>query len=417
MQQTARIDISNLLRIADTEDGGTKIREYVERLSREELQSIVRDISVIYRNSPHDRNYNSLTLLVDEVRAESLKRLKSYNVAEDKFISQSNDNLEDILQFCAYWRQIDEPKMKRSVISQVINNIGDTERRTSVQRFKHFTKDSFVLFCNLMRHVNLFKAFHRYYVLVKFLDLFDQMTEQDIADVCQTIFHHSLQVSSDHPLTLSIKTKLLDFMEENITTIQSKSLSRICVALNPSLEYQLPREIIPRIIKFQKLIFEEEHHHRFEVRELLNISNLTNNSLITTRAGVNKDFMDVLVERILQDPSSVETLSSKDIASISCSVSKHRDTPRARLAMWRLVPRLRRLLADLPGANYKNVIFSALQFSHMGLYDHSLLADLFSCSQVMMMLMLVMMMMMMVMMMMMMMIIMIIPCLKFNSSG
>ena len=247
-----------------------------------------------------------------------------------------------------------------------------------MQRFKHFTKDTFVLFCNLMRHVNIYKDFHRYYVLVKFLDLFDQMTEEDISDVCLTIAHHSIHLSSDHPLNLTIKTKLMDFIEQNIYSIQSRSLSRICVAFSPSLEYQMPREIIPRILTLQKKIIEENLAERFNTKVLLSICNLTNNSLITTRSGVNKDFLDVLVRRIIHDPSSVQRLTSKDIASLSFSVSKHRDTPSARLALVRLVARLSQLLTESAAHHYKNVIFSALQLAHTGLYDEPFLSQLFS---------------------------------------
>ena len=117
---------------------------------------------------------------------------------------------------------------------------------------------------------------------------------------------------------------------------------------------------------------------RLDIKVLLNISNLTNNSLITTRSGVNKDFLDVLVGRIIQDPSSVQTLSSKDIASLTFSISKHRDTPSARLAMLNLIPRLSLLMTESPAVNYKNAIFSALQLAHTGLYDLPFLSQLFS---------------------------------------
>ena len=373
-------ELKNLLEISEAEEAGDQLKESVEKLSSSELRALVRDLSIIHdqlRGSDEEVKL-SITQLADQVRLESLRRLKSYNVTADKFISQSNDNLGDVLEFCSYWRLIDEPKRKKSVISQVINNIGDTERRTSVQRFKHFTKDTFVLFCNLMRHVHIYKDFHRYYVLVKFLDLFDQMTEEDISDVCQTLAHHGIHLPSDHPLALTIKTKLMDFMEENLHSIQSRSLSKICVAFSPSLEYQLPREIIPRILQFQKKIIEENIDGRFDVKVLLNICNLTNNSLITTRSGVNKDFLDVLLGRIIQEPSSVQNLSSKDIASLTFSISKHRDTPRARLAMLSLLARLRVLLTESPAHTYKNAIFSALQLAHTGLYDKQFLAQLFS---------------------------------------
>ena len=377
-------EISNLLQVSQAEGGEQKIKEYFHQLSVQEIRAFVHDISSIYdKHKSFLSDQQSFSLVVDQLRSESLTRLKSYNVTADKFISQSNDSLEDVLMFCHHWSKLEEPKRKKSVINQVVNNIGDTEKRTSVQRFKHFTKDSFIMFCNLMRHVNLYKGFHRYYVLVKFLDLFDQMTEKDVSDVCHTISHHGLHLSSDHPLSTIIKTKLMDFVEENINTIQPKSLAKICIALSPSLEYQLPREIIPRIIQFQRKIFEENIHPRFDIKVLLNISSLTNNSLITTRDGVDKDFMDVLVERILRGPvGSIESLSSKDVASLTFSVSKHRDTPTARLAVLKLLPRLRRLLADHPGQNYKNVIFAALQMAHTGLYDQPLLEQLFSCPHV-----------------------------------
>ena len=371
-------EICNLLLLAKNENGGEKIREYIEKFSGREIQAVVGDISSLYYNQkpPEDQ---SLSLLVEELRSECLKRLKSYNVTEDKFISQNNDNLEDVLRFCHHWTRIEEPKRRRSVVTQIVNNIGDTDRRTSVQRFKHFTKDSFVLFCKLMRHVNIFQNFHRYYVLVKFMDLFDQMNEEEVTEVCSTIAHHSLHLSSDHPLALMIKTNLMDFLEQNIHVIEPKSLLKICVAFSPTVEYQLPREMIPRIINFQKRIFEENLHTRFNVKVLLYILNLTNNSLMTTRAGLSKDLLDVLVERIVRDPSSAHSLTSKDIASLSFSVSKHRDTPAARLAVLTLVPRLRNLLADHATSNYKNVIFTALQLAHTGIYDLDLLEELFSC--------------------------------------
>ena len=268
-------EICNILKLAETEAGEKKITEYVEKLSGREIQAVVGDISGIYYNPrpPEDDQY--LALLVEELRSECLKRLKSYNVTEDKFISQSNDNLEDVLKFCHHWSRIEEPKRKKSVVTQIINNIGDTDRRISVQRFKHFTKDSFVLFCKLMRHVNIFKDFHRYYILVKFVDLFDQMKEEEVSEVCCTISHHGLHLSSDHPLAVILKTKLMDFLEQNINVIEPNSLAKICSAFSPSLEYQLPRETIPRIIKFQTRIFEENLHSRFDIKILLNILNLS----------------------------------------------------------------------------------------------------------------------------------------------
>ena len=140
----------------------------------------------------------------------------------------------------------------------------------------------------------------------------------------------------------------------------------------------MPREIIPRILTLQKKIIEENLAERFNTKVLLSICNLTNNSLITTRSGVNKDFLDVLVRRIIQDPSSVQRLTSKDIASLSFSISKHRDTPSARLALVRLVARLSQLLTESAAHHYKNVIFSALQLAHTGLYDEPFLSQLFS---------------------------------------
>ena len=150
--------------------------------------------------------------MLKDIRKECNLRLKRKNVEQERFISLSNENFLKVLEFCHHWVAVEKSKSRNSFTWSVVNKIGDQETRTSMRRFKHFTKDGFVSYCNLMREVNLYKDFHKYYCIVKFVDLFPQMTEDDIGQVCNTFHHHNLTLPADHPMCQILKTKLVDYL-------------------------------------------------------------------------------------------------------------------------------------------------------------------------------------------------------------
>ena len=322
-------------------------------------------------------NRHSLVNFVDLLRNEMIGRLKKARVEEDKYISLNNENFHEVLEFSKSWIALEERKQKPSFVFWVVNNIGDSSTGVSMARFRHFTKDSFVTFCILTRHVSLMDDFHTFYVLIKFLDLFDQMNQSDIADVCATIYFHNMHLSQDHPVNINIKTKLLKFVIDNFLELKSRTLEKVCAVLNPSVEHQFPHELISKVKQIQEMVAGDVE--RFDTKSLLLLINVTNNSSVTTGDGVNKDLIDVVVSRLLRNP---EELISKDMACLSLAISKHRNTPNSRHLLLKLAPMMMQLIEEKPVGNARNIIYTTLQMAHVRLYVPELLEKIFSCRKV-----------------------------------
>ena len=325
-------------------------------------------------------NPHKIVQFVDLLRNEMVARLKKARVSEDKYISLNNENFHDVLEFSKNWIALEERKQKNSFLFWVVNNIGDSSTSVSMARFKHFTKDSFVTFCILTRHVSLMEDFHTFYVLIKFLDLFDQMNQRDISDVCATIYYHDMHLSQDHPVNIAIKTKLLTFLIDNFAELESRTLEKACAVLNPSVEHQFPYELIPKAKKLQQIVAKDVE--RFETKCLLLLINSTNNSNVTSGDGVNKHLIDVVVERLLWHPEELWNLNSKDMASLSLAISKHRNTPCSRHLLLKMSPMMMKLIEDNPVGNTRSIIYTTLQMAHLRLYVPELLEKIFSCRKV-----------------------------------
>ena len=375
--------ISNYTRILLHSFRNETLEPYlISNLSSQDLKEVVTDLAKVFhsftgreRTKIFAEGTQEIIRFIDLIRVECVLRLKLRNVSADKFISTSTAEFEDVLEFCKLWLVLEDRYHKNSFIWSVVNDIGDSETGKSMARFKHFTKDGFVTFCSLMSHVRLGSGFHKYYVIIKILDLFHQMTEEDIRVVCSTISRHSLHLAADHPVNIKLKTKLIDYVHQNFSRIQDKTLAKIFPALNPSLEHHFPQFMIDNVIKIQTLAAKE--HTRFEIRTLLALMNITNNSRISSGDGVDKHLVDVVVERLISSPEDVSDMRSKDIANLALVISKHRDTPLGRYLLSSLLtPRLKELLHQHAKSNTKNVLAAAVQLSHLQLYDVELVDQL-----------------------------------------
>ncbi len=353
------------------------LKSIVEELSQKVFANIDKKEKTLILSSsdPH-----KIVQFVDLLRNEMVARLKKARVGEDKYISLNNENFHEVLEFSKNWIALEERKQKKSFLFWVVNNIGDSSTSVSMARFKHFTKDSFVTFCILTRHVSLMEDFHTFYVLIKFLDLFDQMNQRDIADVCATIYYHDMHLSQDHPVNIDIKTKLLTFLIDNFSELESRTLEKVCAVLNPSVEHQFPFEVIPKAKKLQQIVAKDVE--RFETKCLLLLINLTNNSNVTSGDGVNKHLIDVVVKRLLWHPDELWNLNSKDMASLSLAISKHRNTPYSRHLLLKMSPMMMKLIEDKPVGNTRSIIYTTLQMAHLRLYVPELLEKIFSCRKV-----------------------------------
>ena len=369
------------------EENNEELRESrLAELSTEKLTEMTKDLASRFANLEvrekaalfKDPNLK-INQYIKNLRTESVKRLKSKNVTPENYISTNNDNFLGVLEICEPWLHLESRKTKSSFVFWVINDIGDSETGRSMVRFKHFTVQGFVKFCNLMRHVSLGESFHKFYVLMKFLDLFDDMSETDIADVCSTIVHHQLQLACEHPVNIMIKEKLVKFLDANIDTISSRSLLKICSALNPQLEYNFPQQLVEQMKNIQRRAAADVE--RFETRALIALLNVSNNRLMTTRNGVDRDLVDALVERLCSSKDKLLS-NSKDISMLAFTISKQRDTPRGRYLLTKLGPLLVHYLLAMHTTNSKNVLMATLQMAHLGLYDHTLLDTLFSCPSI-----------------------------------
>ena len=353
------------------------LKSIVQELSQKLFAGIdIKERSKILRNN----NSHNMVKIVDLIRKEMVTRLKKAKVEEDKFISLNNESFHEVLEFSKSWIALEEKRQNNSFLFWVVNNIGDSSTSTSMARFKHFTKDSFVTFCILMRHVSLMKEFHTFYVLIKFLDLFDQMNQRDIAEVCSTIYFHDIHLSQDHPVNIAIKTKLLKFVIDNHHELESRTLEKVCAVLNPSVEHQFPYELIPKAQQIQQMVAEDIE--RFETMPLLFLINVTNNSNVTSGDGVNKQLIDVVVERLLWNSDELSKLNSKNMACLSLAISKHRNTPHSRRLLLKMSPNMMQLIENEPVGNTRSIIYTTLQMAHLRLYVPELLDKIFSCSKV-----------------------------------
>jgi len=322
---------------------------------------------------------NTARTMLEEIRSECNIRLKSKKVEEDKFISLSNDNFQKVLELCHDWTAVDKSRIKGSFTSNVINHLGDQERGTSSRRFKHFSKDGFVSFCVLMRMVNLADNFHKYYCMVKFVDLFPQMTEDDIGKICHTFHHHHLVLPPQHPMNIILKTKLVDYLIENIDAMQSENLSHICIFLHLGFPYNLE----PKFIMLQAYMFQKQLIDRHDIRTLITVVRVTSWANLYTRTGVNKDFLDTLVDRVIEAPTEVvNRITLKDISLLVEVIRLHRDTPKGRLLVMSMTKMILQRLKEKPIENSKSCIRIALNMAHMGMYDSELLEQLFMCDAV-----------------------------------
>ena len=105
------------------------------------------DIDVKLKDKIFNDDTIELNLFLDALRAECVRRLKFYKVSKDKFISLLNEHFLNVLKFGEVWRFLEKCKKKNSFTFFLVNNTGDTETGRSVQRFKHFTKEGFVMYC------------------------------------------------------------------------------------------------------------------------------------------------------------------------------------------------------------------------------------------------------------------------------
>ena len=344
----------------------------------ENLATFLRTIEGRRRKVLIEDENSEISKLISALREELAIRLRMTKVPPDKFISLSNENFLNILKYCEHWLYLENRKTKNSFVFWVVNDIGDSESGRSMQRFKHFTVEGFVTFCNLMRHVSLGEGFHKYYILIKFLDLFDQMSSSDISDVCSTLVHHSLHLGTDHPVNQLLKQKLVNHLHHHLENLESRSIMKICTTLNPQLEYNFLPELVDNIQDIQRRAV--KIIDKIDVKALIALMNVTNNNFLMERTGVDKDFVDAVVEKLCQTDTS--QLFSKELCVISFTISKQRDTPRGRYYLTKCVPKLINHLQEQPRNNAKNVLMISLHMAHLGLYDHSLLDTLFSCPEI-----------------------------------
>lgn len=368
---------------------GHPVIQKISSSNNDDLKSIVQELSQklfagidskqrskILKNT----NTHNMVKIVDLLRNEMVTRLKKARVTEDKHISLNNECFHEVLEFSKSWLALEERKQKNSFLFWVVNNIGDSATSVSMARFKHFTKDSFVTFCILMRHVSLLDDFHTFYVLIKFLDLFDQMNQRDIAEVCSTIYFHDLHLSQDHPVNIAIKTKLLTFVIDHALKLESRTLEKVCAVLNPTVEHHFPYDLVPKAQQVQQMVAEDIE--RFETKSLLFLLNVTNNSNVTFGNGVNKHLIDVVVNRLLWNSDELWKLNSKDMACLSLAISKHRNTPYSRHLLLKMSPKMMQLIEDKPVGNTRSIIYTTLQMAHLRLYVPELLEKIFSCPKV-----------------------------------
>ena len=288
-----------------------------------------------------------------------------------------NENFEKVLEFCHDWACVERSRAKGSFIYEVINKIGDQENGISARRFKHFTKDSFVSFCILMRKIYLSDYFHSYYCTVKFVDLLPQMTEDDIGDVCKTfIVHGSLTPAPDHPMTLTLKTMLVHYLNQNLNSIKSENLSIICSYIGTHFH----KSLATQCKALQTSMFDQQQMDRHDIKALLSVASITTFTNLFYRTGVDKDFLDALVDRVLGAPVDVikqQFSTMKDIKKLVEIIAIQRGTPKGRLLVLKLKDIILDRLREKPAENAKNCIRTTLCMAHMGMYDKDLLEILF----------------------------------------
>ena len=365
----------------------SQVFKNISELSNDQINEVLKDLEkVMLKIDPKTRSIifkdeaSPINILINNMRLECVSRLKSFKVSPEKFISQSNENFLNVIENARPWIVLEKRRTINSFIFFVVNNIGDYETSTSMSRFKHFTKDTFVIFCQLIRHTNLAPSFHKYYVIIKFLDFFDQMTETDIADVCSALSKHEIVLPVDHPVNKTLKSKLIQFMFENVDQISAISVFRICSFLGNHYAHFFPPDLTTNVMDVQKAIANRVEKMDF-LPAMLSLLNVTNNSNIISGDGVDKNFVDALVKKLFGNLDDT-ILTSKDMANFALAISKQRDTPLGRFLLLQLAPRLTELLNQDSKRNSKSAISYALQMAHLGLYEPKLLREIFESPHV-----------------------------------
>jgi len=113
-----------------------------------------------------------------------------------------------------------------------------------------------------------------------------------------------------------------------------------------------------------------------DIRPNLSLMNVTNNCNILSGEGVDKNFVDEVVKKLIGGLDET-SLTSKDMANIALAISKQRDTPFGRYLLFLLVPKLTNLMQEDSRTNSKSALSFALQMAHVGLYEPKLIEEIF----------------------------------------
>lgn len=271
--------------------------------------------------------------MFDLLKLESNQRLSKKLVDKERFISMSSDNFLHILPLCKHWTHVDfsSPSINTTMNpfhNNYINHIGNGASKTSNRRFKHFTKDGFVQFCEVMASCVLFKDFHKYYCTVKFADLMDQMDEDDLGKVCRAFVTKDIYHGREHPMDELVKGRIIRFLIKHRATITSHNLWSMGRFLGLG---GLPPSLQSDLLELQVLLEQENLSEGLQLRALLVI-------LTVPQGQPHIPLVDQWVTRSTASLASSEEdgLHYKEMEAVGRLVARYRDTPAGRALVLRL---------------------------------------------------------------------------------
>ena len=204
------------------------------------------------------------------------------------------------------------------------HRIGDSAGGVSTSRFKYFTKDSFVSFMDLVGGTKLRKdrKFHTYYCTVKFKDLFDQMNQEDISEVCATFAKKRICHGSQHPMDVLLKEKIIAFLLQHRLDMTSENLYKMSMFIKLGA---MPENLHDQFVELQDALVQDGLDEKFTLRAILELLS------VTSSVGSSK-LVDRWICRALSSPTSElawcnSGLGAREMGDVGRIVSLQRGTP------------------------------------------------------------------------------------------
>jgi len=319
----------------------------------------------------------NLRKIFDLFSLECERRLHTKKCAPEHYISITYSNIGNVLELCELWKHIDliDSYKAKSFCVTAVNRIGDAESN-SKSKFRYMQKDIYLRFIAVMLRCELSATFHKYYCMIKFLDLLPEMNVQEIKDICYVFLKQKLFGPTNHPLEVKLRQDIMKKLLENQKDITSTNIGIISIFLRMG-ESSL---ILPDSLSLQRELYESGVVAELSPISLVKLASITAKLRMTKHYGCHLPTVDLLVERFsVWTNAELANLSVRDIVEIGFLLSFKRGTPAGRL----LLIRIRDSLLEFAPEKYENkdITIFLLYLAKLNLYSYQACDLLFRSSE------------------------------------